>query len=276
LRQIQAARDAGDPKEAARLTRLLDQQKKRRQGAEELAAAEQAVAQDEFNAEDKRADKEVERLDARIGKEEEAAAAKLAAIQQGAKEQAAADKAAIDGAQDAAKAEAERYRKQQEGIQDEIDAIQRAAKEQAKKDAEAITSAQTVYNNQKIINDKLALQIGFITGFAERQDAAAQRTAKAAKDTLDDDTKRLPVARDLAEAMERQAAAAERIRNTPIAPLVPSTGPGPQPRTTPSTPSTPSAPGGNPSNEHLRVAYSPSEALRAWDGIRRGGSVTNG
>lgn len=266
LEQIKAARDAGDTKTAAALERRLKKQREGRRDEEELERARAQVARDEFDAADEQAKREVARLDAKIGKEEEAAQARLTAIQQGAKAQADADAAAIKGAQAAAKAEADRYAAQQRGIQAEIDRIQEAAKEQAKKDAAAITSAQTVYNNQKAINDKLALQIGFITGFAERQDAAAQRTAKATKDTLADDKERLAVAKSQADEMERQAAAAERIakaQGVPVAPVD-------RGRDNPGgLPTTPIPPGGDTRNNSQR--QSPAAALRAWESIRAGG-----
>jgi hypothetical protein len=275
LRQIQAAEDAGNTKEAARLRRVLEGQRKRRRGEEELAAAEAAVARDEFDAADKRADKEVERLDERTAKEEEAAKAKIAAIQQAAKDQAAADAAAIKGAQDAAKAEAERYRKQQEGIQKEIDGIRDAAEAQAKKDAQAIKDARAVYAEQATINANLETALGRIEGRAATTLQHERDTAAAAKEHYEWIEK-------LYQIYANNPPGSPGGPPTPdqVAPpgFIPHGAPPNMPPAAPSQPPAYPGGGGGGGTEYLRGVGNFRSSRRDWDAIVRGGpgGVANG
>lgn len=174
LTQIKAARESGNAKEANALQHQFDARKKVRSGEMEIARAQAAVAGDEYDDKVKQIDKESKGRDELDAKNEAAAGKRVAAIQ-----------ADIKGVQDAAKAEAERYAAQQRGIQAEIDRIGDAQKAQAKQDAAAITGAQDAYATKKDINAKLLYELGLHTKEVEAQATAAERTARATKETYD-------------------------------------------------------------------------------------------
>lgn len=150
LNRIDAARAAGNEKEARRLERERDARRKQRGSEEERARAAAAVANDEYDEKREQLERQGKKADENASAEERAALANLNRIKDAAAAQKAADDAAlaakrdqIKAVQDAGKAEQARYADQQRGIQAEIDRLNDAAKVQAAKDKQAITDAQT-------------------------------------------------------------------------------------------------------------------------------------
>lgn len=203
LKQIQAARDAGNTKEAARLTRQLDAQRKRRQGAMEIARAEAAVAKDEFDAADERADKEVERQDKKLAAEEEAAKARLEAIQTQAKEQAAADQAAIrakqdeiKAAQDIQKQNAQNAADRQRQLRDEIAGIEERARKQAAEDELRIKTLKAAqFLNTTMANEGVTRAQTLVTAVRD-QATAMERQRDAARELFELEQRRIQLYRE--------------------------------------------------------------------------------
>lgn len=285
LTRIKAARESGNAREANALQKQFDARKKVRGSEMEIARAQAAVAGDEFDAKAKQIDKEAKKKDEADATAEKVAGKRLSEVQANADAQAKADAAAIKGAQDAAKADADRYAAQQRGIQDEIDALGDAQKAQAKKDQQAITDAQTLKtereNYWKVEEAGATVALGFAGKIAD----AAERTATATKSTYDNDVARLPAARANADEAEREAAARKAAMFTvgggqqnPLADNAPptlGTLPG-GPPTAPVTPQPKGAPNLPPLYDASTSQYPPAGYYKVLDATRHAWYVPNG
>lgn len=121
LHEIDALRSSGHEKEARAAERALAAKQKQRAAAMTLAQADAAVANDEFDAAQDKVKKEGQQQDIKDAQAEKAAQANLTRIQDAAKAQADADKAAIDAQQDRIKGVQAEQKAEQQRYQDRID-----------------------------------------------------------------------------------------------------------------------------------------------------------
>lgn len=174
LTRIDAARSSGNEKQARALERELAQRQKQREGATQLAQAQAAVADDDFNAAQEKVQKEGQAQDVKDAQAEKLAAKRVAEQQ-----------ADIKNVQDAQKAEQDRYAAQERGIQQEIDKTTAAAKVQADKDKKTIDDAKTILDDRKKYWDQEIAKAGINATQMANQAKSAQNFADDMKTAYD-------------------------------------------------------------------------------------------
>lgn len=184
-KDIDAARENDNKAEVARLTKVRDEYTKVQGHKIDMAQQEAAVANDTFEIQKDKLDKEAQGI-----KDNDSAQAK-------------ADKTAIDnqqtqikGVQDRQKAEQQAAQERQRTLQAELTAIQRNAREQDKADKDAITAAQKRYDERKTYWDQETTNAQTAVKNAQAVELSMKNTADQAKAVYDWEVKRFQLYKD--------------------------------------------------------------------------------